>query len=71
MTNLIISRINQGQQLMRNMTIKRIIIVLLFTIYLFACQNNTEELNYLPSEEANYKGENIEFQLPGGDKIAL
>jgi dipeptidyl aminopeptidase/acylaminoacyl peptidase len=47
-----------------------IISILLFSIYLFACQKNTEELNYLPSEDANFKGENIEFQLPCGDKIA-
>lgn len=44
-------------------------IILLFSI-LFACQNNTEEMNYLPTEDANYKGENIEFYLPCGDKIA-
>ena len=52
------------------MRVKNIIIILLFSIYLFACQNNTDELNYLPSEDANYKGENIEFHLPCGDKIA-
>ena len=44
-------------------------IILLFSI-LFACQDNTEEMNYLPTEDSNYKGENIEFYLPCGDTIA-
>lgn len=42
----------------------------MFSIYFFACHNNREELSYLPSEDENYKGENIEFLLPCWDKIA-
>lgn len=52
------------------MRVRNIIIILLFSTYLFACQNNTDEINYLPSEDANCTGENIEFHLPCGDKIA-
>ncbi|MDZ7762888.1 MAG: alpha/beta hydrolase [Melioribacteraceae bacterium] len=52
------------------MRVKNIITILLFSIYLFACQNNTDEINYLPSKDASYTGANIEFYLPCGDKIA-
>ncbi len=52
------------------MRVRNIIIILLFSTYLFACQNNTDEINYLPSEDANYTSENIEFHLPCGYKIA-
>ncbi len=52
------------------MDVKIVIIILLSSIYLFACQNNTDEINYLPSEYANCKGENIEIHLSSGDKIA-
>lgn len=52
------------------MGIKNLITILLSVIYLFACQNNTDELNYLPAEDANCKGENIEIHLPSGDIIA-
>jgi uncharacterized protein len=51
------------------MSVQNIIVVLL-SISLFSCQNKNIELNYLPPEDADCTGENIEFQLPCGDRIA-
>ncbi|MFO8001339.1 MAG: alpha/beta hydrolase [Marinilabilia sp.] len=52
------------------MNIGKIILLLLNSLFLFGCQNNADKINYLPSKDAGLSGENIEFQLPSGDKIA-
>jgi dipeptidyl aminopeptidase/acylaminoacyl peptidase len=44
--------------------------VLLILNILFSCQKKTSEINYLPSKNDNYIGENIKFKLPSGDIIA-
>jgi len=52
------------------MKVKVIILSHLSLIFLLGCQNIKDEINYLPSKDANFYGENIEYPLPCGYKIA-